>query len=424
MMEDVVALILCGGKGERLSPLTRDRAKPAVPFAGIYRLIDFTLSNCINSGLRKIAVLTQYKSASLERHLRMGWNIFSEEVGDFIIPLPPQKRVHEDWYRGTADAVYQNIYFIDKIKPEEVLILSGDHVYAMDYRDMLHFHRARGAELTVGAIPVNGNQAHQFGIIETDRDGRIIGFREKPPFVSGRPFASMGVYIFNRQTLYKQLEEDSSRNTPHDFGKDIIPNMIGKGQAYAYPFVDKTSGKPLYWRDVGTIEAYFEAQMDLLFPHSPLNLYNARWPIRTYQGQFSPARVVPSTDGVPQVATIVNSIISPGCLIRGAVVENSILSPEVQIDANATVRESIILEGVRIGAGARVRRAIIDKFATIPAGIDIGYDPVRDRERFLVSETGIVVIPRGENVSPIIKDDMDALLPKYAPFLSNLVGVK
>jgi len=297
-MKDVLAMIMAGGNGERLYPLTRDRTKPAVPFGGIYRLIDFTLSNCLNSGVRKIAVLTQYKSLSLERHLRLGWNIFHPEIDEYIYPIPPQMRINSDWYKGTADSIYQNLYFADTVNPRYFLILSADHVYKMDYSKMLAFHVNKGADVTVATTEVDEIVGSQFGIMKVDEEDRVTSFNEKPKEVRslchrrGTLLANMGVYIFNSDVLRGSLEEDAGKESNHDFGKDIIPEMIQKARVFAYNFKDEDRKEPEYWRDVGTIDAYFEANMDLLAPTPEFDLYDKDWPIRTYQGQYPPAKTI------------------------------------------------------------------------------------------------------------------------------------
>ena len=396
-------MIMAGGTGERLYPLTRDRAKPAVPFGGIYRLIDFTLSNCINSGIRKIIILTQYKSLSLERHLRTGWNIFNSEMDEFIFPIPPQMRINGDWYKGTADSIYQNLYSAESVKPEYLLVLSADHVYKMDYAKMLAFHKNKGAAATVATIQVKRGNASQFGILNVDKEERIIGFEEKPKKLSSNGnetlLANMGVYIFNFPVVKKFLEEDTHKESHHDFGKNIIPEMIRNVRVFAYNFKDENKKESKYWRDVGTIDAYFEANMDLVTPDPKLNLYDKDWPIRTYQGQYPPAKTVFAQEYPGgRLGICLDSIVSGGCIISGGRVQNCVLSPQVRIHGHARVHESVLMDGVEIGRHCEIKRAIIDKEVKIPAGTSIGYDREYDKKRFFVSDEGIVVVPKGMNI--------------------------
>ncbi|MBZ0157464.1 MAG: glucose-1-phosphate adenylyltransferase [Alphaproteobacteria bacterium] len=401
-MNDVLAIILAGGKGERLSPLTIHRAKPAVPFGGKYRIIDFTLSNCINSNIRKMAVITQYKSLSLDRHLALGWeHLFSAELGEFVINVPPQQRVDERWYAGTADAVYQNIYLIEKEAPPYLLILSGDHIYKMDYSDMYAFHKDTGATGTIAAIEVDRKHASAFGVIEVDSQWRIVGFEEKPAdpkTIPGTPdqcLVSMGVYLFNTEMMIEELKIDAARSSSHDFGKNIIPEMMKTGRLFAYNFRDENKKEAKYWRDVGTIDSYWEANMDLVSVDPLLNLYDREWPIRTRQYQNPPAKFVFAQEYEGgRLGIALDSIVCDGCIISGGRVQNSVLSPNVRINSWATVEESILMENVEIGRHARIRRAIIDKDVYIPTGTVIGYDSEEDRKRFHVSPDGIVVIPK------------------------------
>ena len=399
---NTLALILAGGSGERLYPLTKHRTKPAVPFGGIYRLIDFSLSNTVNSGIRKIFVLSQYKSDSLHRHIRNGWNIFSHTLGEFIHSLPPQQRISEEWYTDTASAVHQNLYSIKKIAPKYVLILSADHVYKMDYSKMLEFHEKMGADLTVGAIEVPLEDACRFGVLRAGERSRIIDFVEKPRALSsayfrdGGALASMGIYVFNTEVLIDILERDARQKTDHDFGKDIIPSMLQSHKVHAYPFEDENRGKARYWRDVGTIDSYWEANMDLISVVPEFNLYDTEWPIRTFQPQYPPAKTVYSGGNTEKrVGIALDSIVSGGCIISGGKVQNSILSPGVRINSYSEVRESVLMDGVEVGRHARIRRAIIDKDVIIPPGSIIGYDAEEDKRRFTISENGIVVIPKG-----------------------------
>jgi len=391
-------MILAGGQGERLYPLTKDRAKPAVPFGGIYRIIDFTLSNCINSGLRKICVLTQYKSYSLDRHLRIGWNIFNNELDEFIENIPPQKRISDMWYQGTADAVYQNIYVLEGEHPEKVLILAGDHIYKMDYRELIEFHETNNADLTVPCIEVPIKEASRFGVMSIDNEQQVVEFNEKPaspkPIQSNPEMAlvSMGIYLFNTQVLVKRVIEDTKRDTIHDFGKNIIPSMINKDRVFAFIFRDKNNKAVKYWRDIGTIDAYWEANMDLVQVDPIFNLYDNNWPIRTYHEQLSPAKTVFS-ELFPggRCGTVLDSLVSNGCIISGARVERSILSPNVRIDNYSEVIDSILMAGVRIGKNVKIRKAIIDKSVIVPDGKHIGYNLEADAKQFVISEKGVVV---------------------------------
>jgi glucose-1-phosphate adenylyltransferase len=401
IIHNAVAFVLAGGVGVRLHPLTRDRAKPAVPFGGKYRVIDYTLSNCVNSGIRKIFILPQYKSFSLALHTRDAWNIFSPELGEFLVHLSPQMRVGEDWYKGTADAVYQNIYHLEQIDEDYVLILSGDHIYKMDYGHFIRYHQRRRADLTISAIEVDLREAHRFGVIQVDETGKVCGFEEKPerpkaiPGKRGKAFVSMGVYIFNRKTLIDILNKDAGMETSHDFGKDIMPYMYPNHRVFVYRF-GMTGGKDAdYWRDIGTIDAYYQANMDLASVSPVFNLYDRSWPIRTYEGQYPPAKTVFADEDKGRAGKALDSIICSGVIISGGRVERSLISPGVRINSYAEVTESILLHNVVIGMHAKVKRAIIDKGVRVPAGMKIGYDLEKDRQRFFVSDEGIVVIPKG-----------------------------
>jgi glucose-1-phosphate adenylyltransferase len=398
-MMKILAMVLAGGRGERLYPLTRDRAKPAVPFGAIYRIIDFTLSNCIHSEIRRIYALTQYKSTSLHRHIQFGWNILSASLGEFIEAIPAQQRIDEHWYQGTADAFFQNIYTIQQERPDLILILSGDHIYKMDYRKMIDFHVEKKADLTVGAIRMEKRLSREFGVIQVDEEGQVIGFEEKPEeprTIPGDPegiLASMGVYVFPTEMLVRRLIEDARSDSTHDFGKDIIPAMIKKDRVFALDFRKGDRGGMGYWRDVGTIDAYFEANMDLVSVTPQLNLYDPQWPIFTYQSADPPAKTVLEEEG--RMGTAINSILSNGCIISGGSVKRSVLSPRVVVHSYAEVEDSILLEGVDIGRHAKIRRTIIDKDVQIPPKMEIGYDLDEDAKRFTVTGSGIVVVPRG-----------------------------
>ena len=397
--DKILTIILAGGQGERLYPLTKDRAKPAVPFGGIYRIIDFTLSNCLNSGLRKIVVLTQYKSFSLDKHLRLGWNIFNNELNEYVEQIPPQQRISDQWYQGTADAVYQNIYTLEKEQPEMVLILSGDHIYKMDYRNMALFHLENKADLTIACMEVPVNEGKRFGVIKTDEENRIVGFHEKPSEPIPSPnnpevtLVSMGIYLFNTTTLVKAIIDDAKQDTNHDFGKNIIPEMIHSKRVYAYPFVGETGNNLNYWRDIGTLDAYWEANMDLVQESPEFNLYDKDWPIRTHQEQNPPAKTT-FKKTLPEERTdmILNSIVSGGCIISGAKVEGCILSPDVRVDTNSEIYDSIIMESVRIGENVKIRKAIIDKSVNIPDYMSIGYNREEDSKHFTVTDSGITVV--------------------------------
>lgn len=407
MMRNVLTFIMAGGKGERLWPLTRDRTKPAVPFGGIYRIIDFTLSNCVNSGLRRIYVLTQYKSASLQRHIRLGWNILSSELGEYIELLPAQQRVSDKWYSGTADAIYQNLYTLEIDKPDEVLILAGDHIYKMNYSTLIDFHRQINADLTVGVVEVDKERCAHLGVVEVDDIGRVKGFEEKPvkpktiPSHPDKAYASMGIYVFKHQVIEEGLQEDAAKNnSTHDFGKDIIPQMLQKGRKImAFNFVDENKKEAKYWRDIGTIDAYYEANMDLIQVEPVFNLYDKTWPIRTYQEQFPPAKTVFSGEEITgRVGLVLDSVVSGGCIVSGGRVQRSILSPNVRTNSYSEVYDSILMEGVDVGRYAKIKRAIVDKDVNIVQGAVIGCDLQEDRKRFYVSESGIVVVPKGTEI--------------------------
>ncbi len=400
---------MAGGKGERLHPLTKDRTKPAVPFGGIYRIVDFTLSNCINSGVRNIYVLVQYKSMSLARHIRMGWNVLNSEVGEFIDVLPAQQRIDEHWYQGTADAIYQNLYSIHSENPDQVLILAGDHIYKMNYKLMLDFHRENKANLTIGVVPVPIEEAKDLGVIQVDNQNTVVGFIEKPrnpQCVPGRPnmaYGSMGIYIFDRETLEEELTEDAKKDTAHDFGKNIIPQIIekGKSKVKAYQFVDMNQKDAHYWRDVGTLDAYYEANIDLIQVTPHFNVYDREWPIRTYQLQYPPAKFVFNQETSGRRGIAVDSLVADGCIISGGVVERSILSPNVRVNSYAEVQDSLLLEGVDVGRYAKVKNAIIDKHAKIMPNAVIGFDKELDKKRFTITPKGIVVVEKGAIVEAV-----------------------
>ena len=412
-MKDTLGVLLAGGAGERLFPLTRDRAKPAVTFGGNYRIIDITLSNCINSDLRKVYILTQYKALSLNRHIREGWGkIVSSELGEFIEILPPMKRVSENWYMGTADAVYQNIYSIGSEQPKHVLVLSGDHIYKMNYGLMLEQHNVSGADVTLATIHIDPSETRRFGVVEVARDGRITGFEEKPsrtekrsPFNPEMVSGSMGIYLFNTDVLLPALLKDAEDpNSSHDFGHDVLPKLLEDYKVYAYNFIDENNRESLYWRDVGTLEAYYDANMDVVAVSPVFNLYDKAWPIRTHQRQYLPAKFVFGEPGRTGMA--INSVISSGCIISGAVVRNSVVSPDVRVNSYAEVDSTIIFSHVNIGRHCRIRRAIIDRDVHIPEGTVIGYDQEEDRRHYFVSESGITVVTRDYSLfeSPVAVD--------------------
>lgn len=403
-MKRVLALILAGGKGTRLEPLTRERAKPAVPFGAAYRIIDFPLSNCINSGLRRILVLTQYKATSLDRHINLGWRFLCRELDEFIDILPPQQRIGEGWYRGTADAVYQNIYSIEKNRPDLILILAGDHIYKMDYSVMIDEHVRSGADVTIGSLPVSLAEGTQFGVMQIDANQRVVQFREKPadpdpmPDDSTRCLASMGIYVFNANFMFDQLCRDATNHqSAHDFGRNIIPGVIDTHFVRAFPFRDKNTGSTSYWRDVGTLEAYYEANMDLIAVNPELNLYDSSWPIRTYQPNDPPPKFVFADHdwNPPRTGVAYDSLISGGCIISGGRVRRSILSRNVRVEEYAEVDDSILLDYVQVGRGAKIRRAIIDKGVHIPDGEMVGFDHAADIAKgYTVTETGLTVIAK------------------------------
>ncbi len=405
MHRDVLAIVLAGGRGTRLEPLTRDRAKPAVPFGGIYRIIDFALSNCINSDLRKILVLTQYKAVSLNRHIDQGWMFLSRELDEYIEVIPPQQRIAEHWYQGTADAIYQNVYTIEKAAPRDTLILAGDHIYKMNYASMIAYHRARKADLTIACLPVPRPLATDFGVMHVDDDGRVVGFREKPrdpDAMPGHPdlaLASMGIYVFATDVMYELLFRDAARKeaSNHDFGKDVIPGMLAGSRVFAYPFRDENRKQAAYWRDVGTLDAYYQASMDLIQVDPILNLYDRAWPIHTYQPPMPPPKFV-HTDPDRRGAAF-NSIVCQGAIVSGGQVYRSILSPGVRINSFALVEDSILFDGVEVGRHARIRRAIVDKDVKIPSGFSVGWNREADLARGLtVTEDGLTVVAKAEDL--------------------------
>ena len=404
-MRDTLGVLLAGGAGERLFPLTRDRAKPAVPFGGHYRIIDITLSNCINSGLRKVFILTQYKALSLNRHVREGWTgVVGSELGEFFELLPPMQRTGANWYMGTADAVYQNIYSIGSEQPSYMIILSGDHIYKMNYARMLDHHCTTGAAVTLATLPIPPDEVSRFGVVEVGKNGEVIGFQEKPketnirsPFDPEMVDASMGIYLFNTDVLLKELMADAEDpNSKHDFGHNILPNILGRYQMQAFNFVDENKKEALYWRDVGTLEAYYEANMDMCSITPTFNLYDKDWPMRTRPTQYPPAKFVFGEPGRTGMA--INSVVSPGCIVSGSVVRQSVLSQDVRVNSFSDIDSSILFPHVNVGRHCRIRNCIIDRDVTVPDGAVIGYDPKEDRKNYFVTPSGLTVVTR--EVSP------------------------
>lgn len=420
-MKDVLACVMAGGRGERLMPLTQDRTKPAVPFGGMYRLVDFTLSNCVNSQIYKIIVLPQYKSQSLNDHLEEGWNIFSLKMGHFLKVVPPQQRTGLDWYRGTADCIRQNLYLIERNKPKHVLILSGDHIYKMDYTLFLRYHEEKNADVTISLLEANVDIADQVGVAEVDGDFRILGFREKPKeavrTVPGDPdhiLASMGIYLFKTEKLISILESGNE----DDFGRDIIPGLLKDHRVYAYSFsrlnriedyiyltlqdggrefkLESRTRDSAYWRDVGTLDAYWNANMDLTGVDPFFNLYGHKWPIHTHQILAPPAKFIFANERQEnfRVGKALDSLVAPGCIVSG-IVRNSVLGYNVVVRSWAAVDESVILDNVVVGRQCRIKKAIIDKHNVIPPNTEIGYNPREDRKSFPVTSRGIVVVPKG-----------------------------
>ena len=403
-LKNSLAFVLAGGEGSRLKPLTQQRAKPAVPFGGCYRIIDFTLTNCIHSGLRRINLLTQYQARSLEEHIRFGWNFLPRRLEQFITCRAPHHVEVGRWYRGTADAIYHNLDAIEDWNPSHVLILSGDHIYHMDYRDMISMHVCMGAALTIGAVKIRKEEASRFGILQCDANGRVTGFQEKPKSnpaeIPGQPgwcLASMGIYVFDPKELVKRLHEDASmpEGQRGDFGQHVIPRMLSESPIYAHTFVGLDGETDPYWRDVGTIEAFFEANMDLCAVRPQLNLYRRDWPTYTLWHNDPPAKTVLDEEG--RRAEVRDSLLCPGTIVSGARVRRGILSNVVTVDEGSELDECIVMRGASIGRNCRLRRVIIDKWNRVPDGTVIGHDLEADRRRFHVSETGIVVVPKGHD---------------------------
>ena len=397
LTRNTLALVLAGGRGSRLHELTLWRAKPAVPFGGKFRIIDFPLSNCVNSGIRKVGILTQYKAHSLIKHVQRGWSFMRGEFGEFVDLLPAQQRLETGWYAGTADAIYQNIDIIRTRNPEFVLILAGDHVYKMDYGTMLAAHAEAGADITVGCMEVPLNQAHAFGVMAVDQDHRILEFAEKPgnpapvPGNADQALASMGIYIFRTEVLIEELLRDADNpDSSRDFGGDIIPDVIHRRKVTAFPFREDPHGRPAYWRDVGTIDAFWEANLELIEVSPELNLYDRHWPIWTYQDQVPPAKFVFDDDG--RRGSAVDSMVAGGCIVSGSSVRNSLLFRNVDVHSYSTIEDSVIFPKVNIGRNCVIRKTVIDKGCDIPPGTHIGLDPEEDARRFHVSAGGVVLV--------------------------------
>jgi glucose-1-phosphate adenylyltransferase len=395
----VLSIVLAGGKGERLRPITERRAKPAVPFGGAYRIIDFTLSNCVNSDFRRIIVLTQYESLTLERHLYRAWNILSPELDEFIDILPPQQRLPNRWYAGTADAVFQNLYVLEQEQPRWVLILGGDHIYKMNYLALLERHRSEGAAASIGCVDVPRAEAGSFGVMQVDEESRVIGFEEKPtdpdplPHAPDRALASMGIYLFDTDVLVHALIDDAKApGSTHDFGADVIPRLIGQRKVLAYNLNTPEQPGPPYWRDVGSLDAYWQSNMDLIARYPEFDLYDQAWPIRSGLGSRPPAKVCVSTEGT--MGVVEQSLVAPGTIISGGHVRRSVIGPRVEIHNASTVDECVVMGGVRIGKSVRLRRAIVEEQTVIPDGTSIGVDLAADRRGFKVTEGGVTVIPR------------------------------
>ncbi len=397
LTSDTLALVLAGGRGSRLKQLTQWRAKPAVPFGGKFRIVDFPLSNCVNSGIRQVGVLTQYKAHSLIRHINRGWGFMRAEMGEFVEVLPAQQRLEDRWYRGTADAVYQNIDIIRTHGPQYVLILAGDHVYKMDYGEMLKTHAESGADITVGCIEVPLVQASDFGVMSVDQAQRITCFEEKPaqplpmPGCEDQALASMGIYVFSTEVLIEELLRDAkSKESQGDFGRDLIPDNIDRRQVLAFPFRNAQTDAPAYWRDVGTIDAFWQANLELIDVIPELNLYDKDWPIWTYQDQVPPAKFVFDDDGRRGMA--VDSMVAGGSIISGAKLRHSLVFSDVRVNSYTDVEDSVIFPGVEIGRNCEIKKAVIDKGCVLPAESRIGIDPHEDARRFEVSPSGVVLV--------------------------------
>ncbi len=394
-----LVMLLAGGQGERLYPLTKKRAKPAVPFGGPYRIIDFTLSNCLNSGLKRIYVLTQHKSLSLDRHIRAAWSILHPELGEFVQTVPPQQQLVSRWYAGTADAVFQNLDLLEEERPHHVLIVSGDHIYRMNYEPLLEFHRQQAADLTIACTQVPCIEATRMGVVEVDDAARVLAFTEKPrapvalPRQPNRALVNMGVYVFKTEALVRTIIADAKQDSEHDFGRNIIPAMVrSQRPVFAFDIVAHLPATQHYWQDVGTLDGYFNAHMELLLPQPAFDLFDSSWPIRTHARQYPPALMRNAGD---REARAVNSIVSPGCVLSGGTVVSSVLSPQVSASVGALVEESILMPGVRVGEATHIRRAIVDENVIIPAAVKIGCNHDDDRRHFVVTPGGVVIVPEG-----------------------------
>jgi glucose-1-phosphate adenylyltransferase len=392
-----LAVVMAGGRGERLKDLTAHRCKPATPFGGKFRIIDFVLSNCVNSGIRQISILTQYKAQSLIQHVHQGWSYLRGEFGEFVEVIPAQQQIGETWYRGTADAVYQNLDVILSHRPKHVLVLAGDHIYKMDYGPMIAYHVEKGADITVGVVVLPATESRSFGVLTATEWNRVTKFSEKPPAPDTLPtrpdsiLASMGIYVFNTRLLEKLLTEDAANtSSAHDFGRNVIPQAIDTRQVFAYPFQDVKTRAQSYWRDVGTLDAYYEANVELVHVKPELNIYDQEWPIWTYQVHAPPAKFILDED--TRRGTAVNSMVSGGCIISGALVRASLLFSDVRVDERSLIDGSVILPHVDIGKGCQVSRAIVDEGCQIPDGMQIGIDREADTRRFLVTESGVVLV--------------------------------
>jgi glucose-1-phosphate adenylyltransferase len=392
-----LAVIMAGGRGERLKALTENRCKPATPFGGKFRIVDFVLSNCVNSGIRQISILTQYKAQSLIQHVERGWSYLRGEFGEFIEIIPAQQQVGPHWYRGTADAVYQNLELILSHRPKHVLVLAGDHIYKMDYGPMIAYHVEKGADITVGVVEVPRDQSRHFGVLTATEWNRVTQFDEKPAnplTLPSRPdsiLASMGIYVFNTKLLEKLLLDDAAdEKSSHDFGKDILPRGIGKLQVFAYPFQDVKTRAQSYWRDVGTVDAFYDANIELVHVRPELNIYDEEWPIWTYQEHQPPAKFILDEDH--RRGHAINSMVSGGCIISGAVVREALLFSNVRVEERTSIERSVILPGVSVGSGCTIRNAILDEGCIVPDGMQIGVDPAEDARRFYTTEKGIVLV--------------------------------
>jgi len=392
-----LAVVMAGGRGERLKALTAHRCKPATPFGGKFRIIDFVLSNCVNSGIRQISILTQYKAQSLIQHVQQGWSYLRGEFGEFVEVVPAQQQLGEIWYRGTADALYQNLELILSHRPKHVLVLAGDHIYKMDYGPMIAYHVEKGADVTVGVVVLPAAESRHFGVLTATEWNRVTKFTEKPAVpdtLPNRPdsiIASMGIYVFNTRLLEKLLIEDAGDSaSQHDFGRNIIPNAIGTRQVFAYPFQDVKTRAQSYWRDVGTIDAFYEANVELVHVNPELNIYDREWPIWTYQVHAPPAKFVLDEDGRRGMA--INSVVAGGCIISGSTVRGSLLFSDVRVDERTLVEDAVVLPHVEIGKGCHIRRAILDEGCQVPDGMRIGLDHGADAQRFHVTEKGVVLV--------------------------------